>query len=284
MTKRLLLILLSVLCLASAVTPVPLAEEGTSTPLSAEVTVNIINNKPVLAAEKITVTDTDGDGALTISDALYCAHEKKYTGGAAAGYQTEPSQYGLSLIKLWGNVSGSYGYYLNNASPMSLLDTVKDGDNVTAFVYQDTTYYSDSYSYFDKLTATITEGESVTLNLSYLSLDYETWETTVNAAEGATVTVNGETTAFKVDKDGNVSVKLTMAGTYLISATSDLNIVAPVCVVTVEKAPTFDLPSDTNTTEEDTTSYGWMIAICAAVVCSATAVAVAISNKNGKKK
>ena len=56
----------------------------------------------MLAMEKITVADNDGDGALTINDALYAAHEKAFTGGAAAGYASVQSDWGLSLSKLWG--------------------------------------------------------------------------------------------------------------------------------------------------------------------------------------
>jgi len=252
-------------------------------PAPAEVTVSIINGSPVMAAEKITVTDTDGDGVLTISDALYCAHEKKYEGGAAAGFAAEPSQYGLSLVKLWGDTSGAFGYYLNNASPLSLLDEVENGDSVTAFIYQDTIGWSDAYSYFDKQTVTVKAGESIALTLSYLSLDPETWATSVKPAEGATVTVNGQDTEFTVNMDGKVTLKLEEEGTYLISAHSDLNIVSPVCVVTVEKEASVITPPVSDPAPEPQ-SYGWIVAICAAVICVATAVAIAISKKNGKSK
>lgn len=281
MKKKLLSILLTLLCLTAAL---PLIAQATEdTPATAEVTVSIINGSPVMAAEKITVTDTDNDDLLTIRDALYCAHEKKYEGGAAAGYATEPSQYGISLVKLWGDISGAYGYYLNNASPLSLLDAVNNGDSITAFIYQDTFGWSDAYSYFDKESVTVKEGESVTLTLSYLTLDPETWAPTVNIAEGATVTVDGADTTSTVDIDGKVSVKFDTAGTYLVSAHSDLNIVAPVCVVTVEKAPAVPSTPSAPTVEEPQ-SYGWMIAVCAAVICAATAVAAGISKKNGKQK
>ncbi len=70
---------------------------------SAEVTVTIADEagKLAVAAEKVTVTDIDSDGALTVNDALYAAHEKFYDGGAKAGYATEMSQWGLSLSMLW---------------------------------------------------------------------------------------------------------------------------------------------------------------------------------------
>ena len=282
MKKKILTLLIALACLAA----VPLllnAEDAPSVP-PADVTVSIINGAPALAAEKITVTDADGDGILTISDALYCAHEKKFTGGASAGFAAEPSQYGLSLVKLWGDTSGAYGYYLNNESPQSLLDTVKTGDSVTAFVYQDTNYWSDAYSYFDKLTVTVKEGDSVMLTLSYLALDPETWVASVKPAEGATVTVDGKDTENTVNMDGKVTVKFDAAGIYLVSAHSDLNIVSPVCVVTVEEAPQVTPPPTVSEPAEEPQSYGWVVAICAAVICAAVAVAVVGSRKNGKSE
>ena len=283
MKKKLLSITLALLCLTMALPLIAHATEEDNPPITTEVTVSIINGTPVMAAERITVTDTDGDGILTISDALYCAHESKYQGGAAVGYAAEPSQYGLSLVKLWGDDSGAYGYYLNNASPLSLLDTVNNGDSITAFIYQDTFGWSDAYSYFDKETVTVKEGESVTLTLSYLTFDPETWAPIVNKAEGATVTVDGNDTLYTVDMEGNATIDFEAAGTYLVSAHSDLNIVAPVCVVTVEKAPSVPSPPSVDDPENEPTSYGWAIAICAAVICSATAVAVAVSKKNSSR-
>ena len=91
-----------------------------------------------LAQEKITVTDIDADGALTINDALYIAHEEYYNGGAEAGFASAETEYGLSLNKLWGvENGGSYGYYKNNVSAMSLSDTIADGDYITAYAFSD---------------------------------------------------------------------------------------------------------------------------------------------------
>ena len=54
---------------------------------SATVYVTVSNaGSLVLAQGAVTVTDIDNDGLLTVNDALYCAHEAKYDGGAEAGY------------------------------------------------------------------------------------------------------------------------------------------------------------------------------------------------------
>ncbi|MBQ9116438.1 MAG: hypothetical protein IJY04_05395 [Clostridia bacterium] len=247
----------------------------------ADVYVNIINGTPAIAMEKITVTDVDGDGKLTISEALYCAHEAKFDGGAAAGYATEVTQWGLSMTKLWGVANGgSYGYYLNNASPMSLYDEVKASDTVTAFIYTDTTYFSDTYSYFDKGILTQKAGDEITLTLSYLVYDTEAGAMVTKPAEGATVTINGEASKHTTDTEGKVTIKLSDAGTFLISADSSMNLVPAVCVVTVEAAPSVPTTPPAEDPVDEPQSYGWMVAICAAVVIDALAVALAISKKN----
>ena len=279
MKKKIFALLVTLACVV-ALLPMAISAEETET---VTVTVNIINDKPVLAAAQITVTDIDEDGIISINDALYCAHQQKYQGGAEAGFASSPSSYGITLEKLWGDTSGAFGYYLNNESPQSLLDTVVDGDTITAFIYQDTVGWSDCYSDFDKNAVTVTEGDALMLNLSYLVLDYETWMTSALPAEGAIITVDGNDTEITVNMDGVAMLTFDAPGTYLVSAHSDLNIVAPVCVVTVEKAPALP-PTTGSMITEDPQPFGGMIAICAAIICAATAVAVAASHKNSKKK
>ena len=59
--------------------------------------VTIANGELALCQEPVTVTDADGDGALTIADALYLAHEAAFDGGAEAGFAAETTEYGLTL-------------------------------------------------------------------------------------------------------------------------------------------------------------------------------------------
>ena len=139
---------------------------------SAYVSISDKDGKLVLVLEKIDLSDADGDGTITINDALYLAHEAEFEGGAAAGYASEQSDYGLSLTKLWGcENGGSYGYYVNDASAMSLADPVKDGDRINAFVYTDLKTWSDKYCYFDKASVTAQSGESFSLVLTGAGFD-----------------------------------------------------------------------------------------------------------------
>ena len=131
--KKLISITLTILIVFSALALNVFAAEDS---ISVYVTISDKDGNLALVQEKITVKDIDNDGALTINDALYCAHEAKYTGGAAAGYGSEKTQWGLSMTKLWGAENGgSYGYMLNNASATGLNNAVKDGDQVSAYVY-----------------------------------------------------------------------------------------------------------------------------------------------------
>lgn len=190
----------------------------------------------VLTQEAVTVTDTDGDGALTINDALYAAHEAKFEGGAAAGYGSGMTDYGLSMNKLWGTENGgSYGYYVNNASAWSLTDPVADGDYINAFVYTDLTAWSDKYCFFDVQTTSAAAGSSVTLTLSAAGYD-ESYNPITVPVEGAVITINGETTAYTTDANGTVTITPDKAGTQVISAVSDtLTLVPPVCTINVSE-------------------------------------------------
>lgn len=201
---------------------------------SVNVYVTISNGSLALAQKSVNVTDIDADGALTINDALYCAHEQYYDGGASAGYSSVTSDYGLSLTKLWGvENGGSYGYYVNNASAMSLADTVSGGDFINAYVYTDTTAFSDTYCYFN---TNFASGSDITLTLSAAGYD-ENWNSVVLPVAGAVITVNGTDTAFVTADDGSVTVKGVADGS-VISARSDSSIlIPPVCVASASAAP-----------------------------------------------
>lgn len=203
-------------------------------PANVLVTITDDTGAMVLACRSVAVTDADEDGALTINDALLCAHTANNENGAEA-YQSENTEYGLSLTRLWGVESGgSYGYYVNDASAWSLLDPVKEGDHVKAFVYTDLTAWSDTYTFFNAPMLTVKAGEAAELVLSAAGFD-ESYAPITLAVEGAAITVNGEATELVTNAEGKVSLTLNGAGVYTISATSAaMTMVAPVCIITVE--------------------------------------------------
>ncbi len=201
-----------------------------------KVTVSIANGELVLTEAEITVTDIDGDGALTINDTLIAAHTAKFEGGAD-GFASENGDYGLAITKLWGvENGGSYGYYVNNVSAMGLSDPVKDSDRVYAFIYTDTTAFSDAYCFFDKADVAASAGKSIELTLSAAGYD-ESWNPVTLPVEGAVITVNGKKTDVKTDKDGKAVITIDSVGTYTISAVSDSQtLVPPVCIAAVTEA------------------------------------------------
>lgn len=188
-----------------------------------------------VAHKALALSDADGDGKLTVNDALYLAHERAYTGGAAAGYASELGQYGISLTRLWGvSNGGAYGYYVNNASATSLADEVKAEDHVVAFIYQDTVTWSDTYAYFDAPAKSAEKGKSVTLTLSATAYD-ESWNPVTVGLSNALITVNGEATSYTTDASGSVTMTFDRSGTYTVSATSpEHTLVSPVCIIRVK--------------------------------------------------
>ncbi len=187
----------------------------------------------VLAYVPVTVTDADGDGALTICDALTAAHAAYHPEGAAA-FLAQESEWGLSLVKLW-NVEngGSYGYMLNDVSAWSLLDPVQDGDHVKAYVYTDLAAYSDLYCYFTAPVAAAAVNAEVSLTLSASGYD-EAWNPVTFPVQGAVITVNGEKTEAVTDENGTVTLTFPETGVYTLSAvSSDMTLVPPVCILTV---------------------------------------------------
>lgn len=223
LTKALLLILMLALSLCVCAEDAP------------TVYVTVANGTPVLARLAVTVTDIDSDGVLTVNDALTLAHEAAFEGGAAAGYASALSDYGMSLNRLWGvDNGGAYGYYVNNAMAYSLLDPVQDGDSVYAYVYTDLAAFSDLYCYFDRETVTAAKDASFTLTLTAMGFD-ESWMPVALPVAGAVVTVNGESTEFVTDEAGQVTVTVFWDGDAVLSAYCvDAVLIPPVCIVTPE--------------------------------------------------
>ena len=165
-----------------------------------------------LAWEDVEVSDVDGDGVLTIYDALYCAHEANFEGGAEAGFAAEDQGYGPSLTKLWGEDNGgSYGYCLDNVPATSLADPI-DGDesftgiahHIHAYAYQDLETWSDQFSYFVWTPIDAARGQ-FSLTLYVLGYDAD-WNTVVNPVAGASIIINGEDSGLVTDESGTVII------------------------------------------------------------------------------
>lgn len=226
--------LLAALLLVLTVAVLPVMAEGEE---AVTVYVNLSNaGELVMAHEAIAVTDVDGDGALTIQDALTLAHDAKFEGGAAEGFAAVDSDYGPMITKMWGvENGGSYGYYLNNNMAYSLLDPVAEGDCLTAYVYADAMGFSDVYTYFEVSEAQGTAGEELTVTLYQVGFDAN-FAPVSSPLSGASVTLDGAQVAV-TDENGVATFAPAAEGTYVLSAaSSELTLVPPVCLVTVTAA------------------------------------------------
>ncbi|WP_028521446.1 NPXTG-anchored protein [Ruminococcus flavefaciens] len=221
------------------------------------VTISDSNSALVLTQEPVNVTDIDGDGKLTVNDALYIAHEDNYEGGAAAGYKTSVGQYGLGLDVLWGKENQqSFGYYVNTKMANGLTDEVKDGDYIDALTFPDPSDLDYHYSWFDAREGEGEADKEVTLQLKALSFD-ASWAPVENPVEGAKITINGNETDFVTDAEGKVTVKFTEAGKNVVSAKGgNFKIAPPSYIMTVngEAAETTTTTTTTTTTSTTTTT------------------------------
>ncbi len=180
-----------------------------------------------LAAQPVAVTDTDADGALTIHDALTCAHAEAFPEGTE-GYLAAKSEFGLSLLRLWGvENGGSCGYYLNDASAWSLLDPVQAGDHVKAFSFTDLVGFTDTYCFFNAFTVEAKVGAEVPLTLTAAAFD-ENWSPITLPVAGAALLVDGQAAEVLTDAEGKAVLTFAAPGTYIVTADSEtLNLVDP---------------------------------------------------------
>ena len=246
MKKRGLSILL---CIATLLSLLSFTVYADANEITAYITISmygdIVSDKDgdLVAEAPVTLSGKD---SYTLDDAFYAAHEAYYDGGAAAGYATADSEWGLSVTKVWGDTSGKYGYQLNLGATdvWGPTQAIEDGDHIDLCVYEN--YYPDTESYakFDADSKTVVNKE-VTLTL-YESYYGENWETLFRPCAGATVYVDGVATEIVTDANGRCTVSFDEYGKYLISAKKTKTVVdaieetesivtaitAPVCVVT----------------------------------------------------
>ena len=193
--------------------------------------------KLVLKQKTVEVSDVDGDGALTIADALTCAHEKYYDGDSTAAgfaYSEKEGYDGYSIDVLWGDDSGAFMYYLNDGMAWSLADPINDGDYINAFVFQDQAYWSDAYTFFNSHKIGVKNGGTKKVTLSYYTYD-ENWNIIPTPLANAKIIINEKETEYVTNKKGKVTLKFDKAGSYFISAVSDdVTIVPPSCLIFVQ--------------------------------------------------
>lgn len=212
----------------------------------------------LLANVNVTAKDINSDGIINVDEVLVATHEKYYEGGAAEGYLTADYGYGLSIVKLWGDTSGCFGYWNNNASCWSLDDEVKDGAYIKAFIYKDKNNWSDKYTTFEKNYYSSKVGEKVTVKLLGAGYDAN-WNTVFAGLEGAIIDINGNQLCV-TQKDGVAILEFDKPGTYSVTAhNEDGSIVPSICTIVVEDIINENVDKDTPTTGDSTDVLIWVL-------------------------
>ncbi|NLL62723.1 MAG: hypothetical protein GX241_00515 [Ruminococcaceae bacterium] len=232
----------------------------------------VTKNSKLVAQLPIEVTDVcdangdpGQDGKLTIDDALHILHEDYAPAGK--GYASN----GNFMFELWGDTSGSFGYLVNNVFAWSTNDVVSDGDQLYAYIYVDEVNFSDSYSYFDVVTANIPPYTSIDFLLKNIS-GYEpppSYAPIISETKGAQLALVGEdgklvpTGQFTGDGNnyttpGVASILFSTEGTYYVSAVSgdptNEILVPPIAVVTVKNGAKTEINYADDTKFELTTT------------------------------
>ncbi len=237
------------------------------------VTVSISGESFYLPPEELAVSsgiayeygyeDSD-DGKVSVFDALVAAHlyllgEDLFTQATAKDYLDISDGW---ITKVLGEDASSSGFLVNDRTPNDGVYNptygsytsytadkayLEDNDIVTFFFYQDLSYWSDYYSFFDKREVSAYTNSEVTLNLSgFISFmgcypEEDIADSTVPLSD-IKILVGTEKSVFEdagivTDEAGNFTLEFSKPGTYYISAQSFSDgityFVLPWCEVTV---------------------------------------------------
>lgn len=265
LNKRLWRILSAMLVIAMILTSVSIpafaddAAVGTTVYLtvSDKGTLAAANDNSVMLNKPVTVTDINNDGKLTVDEALTAAHNAyNQDEGYAVGDR--------GVTKLWGISATNVLFFVNNVGLASgvTADTVSNGDSLVASVNSDNQYYADWYTYFGANKKQVSTDQEFTLNLKgHLGMAYTDEDKTDVAVPNANIGLwkdgkfeqlgdkktneNGDVTlsfdtegVYYVTASGTVSDEVTDYSTYpdIKTVTVDCPIIAPGCIVTVEKS------------------------------------------------
>ena len=186
---------------------------------------NLILNQSVRAdeAEKAGYTKPEElKDKITVLDALVVLHKAMF---GEADFGENPTNYlkvneNGWITTLFGTETANVGFYVNHEAPSLTCNQceLKNQDTVCAFLYGDTTQYSDKYLFIEKEQDKIIAGDN--LSLTVKSAGYMTTQ----AESGCEVTLtdpDGETEKKTTNENGNVIFKTEKAGIYTAEITNN---------------------------------------------------------------
>lgn len=213
---------------------------------------DLILNQPVRVdeAEKAGYTKPEElKDKVTVLDALVVLHKEMFGEEDFGKNPTDYLEINASgwITTLFGVETTYVGFYVNNESPSLTCDQceLKTQDTVCAFIYGDTTQYSDQYLFIEKEQEQIEAGES--LSLIVKSAGYMTTQ----AEPGCEVTLtdpDGNQEQATTDENGAVLFKVQKAGTYKAEITNNpftYSVTSGPMKITVEEKK--EEPSDPST-------------------------------------
>ena len=211
---------------------------------------------------------------VTFFDALVAVHEELY----GTAFAEDPEKYLVMdssfILKAFGKKATASGFVINGIVPNDGIynpaygsftgyacDTARlsEGDDITYFLYGDTSYYSDCYSYFDNSVFSAEVNKPLTVNLKGYSVMYYGFNDWQTIAEKHAVPlesievftyIDGERVVLgKTDKDGNASLSFSKAGEYTViaegTAASGEPVIRSSAVVSVKDAEKPEKPQKT---------------------------------------
>lgn len=192
--------------------------------------------------------DKDHNGikvqGVTVFDVILAVHEELY--GNEFNEETKENYLVMNssfITKAFSQNAGYSGFLVNGVMPNDGIinpdynsftgyscDTarVNDDDDITFFFYQDRSFYSDYYAWFNENEYTASENETVTVNINgYCAMYYgiNQWQTIFDKyatpLEGISIftDINGEKVLIgTTDENGNAEITFGKAGSYQIYA------------------------------------------------------------------
>lgn len=283
--SRILALVLAVVMGVSMLSGVVFADSGTAT---AKVLISLSEGEFYFPPEYVTVSsdlayeygyEAEDDGSVSVLDGVIAVHElllgDSFTVDTARDF-LDISEYGFVTLMLGQDASAS-SFFVNGVQPNDgvlnpaygsytgyTMDKahLSDNDVVEVMFYQDKSYWSDCYSFFDAREASLAPDEELILNLSGYMTFFGTYpaETIAENTEGisdAPILIGKdknalEATEYVTDENGNVTLSFADEGTYYISAVSGYDgftyFLPPWCVVNVAaESPTPDPTAESTT-------------------------------------